>query len=155
MPLICTRKLLRSSSSRASRKVITTGMWSTSTVSISAPATTGRLNTVGDSTAIVRYGEGPLIVLANPAAVPGKKAPVHSLDEIIASGKFDPSVQNRLLQAQKTSPEGPDSDACKAEAAYREAFGAAVTKVMDDQRLDALVSPTRESRRSTAAERTS
>jgi tripartite-type tricarboxylate transporter receptor subunit TctC len=27
---------------------------------------------VGDFTAIVRYGEGPLIVLANPAAVPGK-----------------------------------------------------------------------------------
>jgi Asp-tRNA(Asn)/Glu-tRNA(Gln) amidotransferase A subunit family amidase len=75
-------------------------------------------------------------------ATRGKRAPVHSLDEIIASGKFDPSVQNRLLQAQKTSPEGPDSDACKAEAAYREAFGAAVTKVMDDQHLDALVYPT-------------
>jgi tripartite-type tricarboxylate transporter receptor subunit TctC len=27
---------------------------------------------VGDFTAIVRYGEGPLIVLANPSAVPGK-----------------------------------------------------------------------------------
>jgi tripartite-type tricarboxylate transporter receptor subunit TctC len=27
---------------------------------------------IGDFTAIVRYGEGPLIVLANPAAVPGK-----------------------------------------------------------------------------------
>jgi amidase len=35
-----------------------------------------------------------------------------------------------------------DSDACKADAAYREAFGAAITKVMDEQKLDALVYPT-------------
>lgn len=75
-------------------------------------------------------------------ATRGRRAPVHSLDEIIASGRFDPSVQPRLLQAQRATPEGPESDACRADAAYREAFGAAVTKVMDDQRLDALVYPT-------------
>jgi Asp-tRNA(Asn)/Glu-tRNA(Gln) amidotransferase A subunit family amidase len=72
----------------------------------------------------------------------GQNAPVHSLDEIIASGKFHPSVQGRLQGAQRGNPQGPDSDACKAEQAYREAFGAAVTKVMDDARLDALVYPT-------------
>jgi amidase len=75
-------------------------------------------------------------------ATRGKKAPVHSLEEIIASGRFDPSVQSRLQQAQRATPEGPESDACKADAAYREAFGAAVTKLMDEQRLDALVYPT-------------
>jgi Asp-tRNA(Asn)/Glu-tRNA(Gln) amidotransferase A subunit family amidase len=75
-------------------------------------------------------------------ATRGQRAPVRNLDEIIASGKFDPSVQNRLQQAQRATPEGPDSEACRAEMAYREAFGAAVTKVMDDQRLDALVYPT-------------
>jgi Asp-tRNA(Asn)/Glu-tRNA(Gln) amidotransferase A subunit family amidase len=75
-------------------------------------------------------------------ATRGKRAPVHSLEEIIASGKFDPSVQGRLTTAQRANPEGPDSDACKAEAAFREAFGAAITKVMDEQKLDALVYPT-------------
>ena len=73
----------------------------------------------------------------------GKSAPVHSLEEIVASGKFDPSTANRLKQAQSaTAGGGPDSDACKAEMAYREAFGAAITKVMDEQKLDALVYPT-------------
>ena len=76
-------------------------------------------------------------------ATRGQKAPVHSLDEIVASGKFDPSTQGRLKGALSgTTGGGPESDACRAEAAYREAFGAALTKVMDDQRLDALVYPT-------------
>ena len=76
-------------------------------------------------------------------ATRGKNAPVHSLDEIVASGKFDPSVANRLKGgASGTAGAGPDSDECKADAAYREAFGAAITKVMDEQRLDALVYPT-------------
>ena len=65
-----------------------------------------------------------------------------SLEEIVASGKFDPSVANRLKGALSGMTGGPDSDACKAEMAYREAFGAAITKVMDDQKLDALVYPT-------------
>ncbi len=73
----------------------------------------------------------------------GQKAPVHSLEEILASGRFDPSVANRLKQAQSgNAGAGPDSEACKAEASYREAFGAAITKVMDEQKLDALVYPT-------------
>src|SRR5262245_31813964 len=76
-------------------------------------------------------------------ATRGQKAPVHSLDEIIASGKFDPSAAGRLKNAASgPAGAGPDSDACKADAAYREAFGAAITKVMDEQRLDALVYPT-------------
>lgn len=76
-------------------------------------------------------------------ATRGAKAPVHSLDEIFASGKFDPSVAGRLKSAASGQiGGGPDTDACKAEAAYREAFGAAITKLMDDQKLDALVYPT-------------
>lgn len=74
-------------------------------------------------------------------ATRGKKAPVHSLDEIIASGKFDPSVAGRLKGGGQPGG-GPESEACKAEMAYREAFGVAVTKAMDDQKLDALVYPT-------------
>ena len=72
----------------------------------------------------------------------GDRVPVHNLDEIVASGKFHDSVKARLEQSQRTTPQGPDSDACKAEAAYREAFGAAVTKTMDELKLDAFVYPT-------------
>ncbi len=76
-------------------------------------------------------------------ATRGQNAPVHSLDEIVGSGKFEPSAANRLEQAASgNTGGGPDSDACKAEAAYREAFGAVITKVMDEQKLDALVYPT-------------
>ena len=75
----------------------------------------------------------------------GQKAPVHSLDEIIASPLFEKipaSSQSRLKQAQPSNPEGPESEACKAEMAFREAFGAAVTKAMDEMKLDAFVYPT-------------
>jgi Asp-tRNA(Asn)/Glu-tRNA(Gln) amidotransferase A subunit family amidase len=75
----------------------------------------------------------------------GQKAPVHSLDEILASPLFaeiPPASQQRLRQSSKGTPQGPESEACKADAAYREAFGASVTKTMDALTLDALVYPT-------------
>ncbi|HYN10976.1 MAG TPA: amidase family protein [Vicinamibacterales bacterium] len=79
-------------------------------------------------------------------ATRGQRAPVHSLDEIIASPLFEKipaSAQSRLKSAQGGAPpQGPDSNACKAEMAFREAFGAAVTKAMDDMKLDAFVYPT-------------
>jgi Asp-tRNA(Asn)/Glu-tRNA(Gln) amidotransferase A subunit family amidase len=75
-------------------------------------------------------------------ATRGQKAPVRNLDEIVASGKFDPSVAGRLKGMAVATPEGPASESCKAETAYREAFGAAVTMLMEDQKLDALVYPT-------------
>jgi Asp-tRNA(Asn)/Glu-tRNA(Gln) amidotransferase A subunit family amidase len=73
----------------------------------------------------------------------GDRVPVHTLEEIIASGKFHPSVQGRLTSAQQAAnAQGSDSDVCKADAAYRAAFGAAVTKAMDELKLDAFVYPT-------------
>ena len=72
----------------------------------------------------------------------GDRVPVHSLEEIIKSRRFHPSVQGRLESAQQSSPQGPGSDACKAEMAYRAAFGAAVTKTLDDLKIDAFVYPT-------------
>jgi len=72
----------------------------------------------------------------------GNRVPVHNLDEIVASGRFHESVRGRLEQAQRSSPQGPESSACKAEASYRDAFAAAVTKTMDDLKLDAFVYPT-------------
>ena len=75
----------------------------------------------------------------------GQKAPVRTLDDIMASpllSQLPESVQGRLKQSASANPQGPDSEACKANAAYREAFGAALTRVMDEARLDALVYPT-------------
>jgi Asp-tRNA(Asn)/Glu-tRNA(Gln) amidotransferase A subunit family amidase len=75
-------------------------------------------------------------------ATRGKNAPVKSLAEIVASGRFHPSIEQRLRRGLDSSPEGPESEACRAEMAYREAFGAAVTKTMDELKLDAFVYPT-------------
>lgn len=79
-------------------------------------------------------------------AARGAKAPAHSLDEIMASpavAAFPPSVKQRAQQAAAAPLGlGPDSDACKADAAYRAAFGAAVTTTMDELSLDALIYPT-------------
>ena len=75
-------------------------------------------------------------------AAQGDRVPVHSLEEIIKSRRFHPSVQVRLEAAQASSPQGSDSAACREEMRYRAAFGAAVTKTMDALTLDAFVYPT-------------
>ena len=73
----------------------------------------------------------------------GDRSPVHSLEEIIRSRSYHPSVQLRLERAQEgTDSNGPESVACKAEGDYREQFRAAVLKTMDAQKLDAFIYPT-------------
>lgn len=72
----------------------------------------------------------------------GARVPVKSLDEVIASRKFHPSIEVRLMNAQKSEPQGPDSDACKQEFSYRASFGNAVTKAMDEMKLTAFIHPT-------------
>ena len=68
--------------------------------------------------------------------------PVKSLDEIIQSRRFHPTVQRRLEQSQEGTENGPDTPACKAEADYREQVRAAVLKSMEAETLDAFVYPT-------------
>ena len=78
-------------------------------------------------------------------AAHGDRVPVKTLDEILVFpdlAKFPPSVQQRLRAQQDAAMNGPDTGACRADAAYREAFGAAVTKAMDDLKIDAFVYPT-------------
>jgi Asp-tRNA(Asn)/Glu-tRNA(Gln) amidotransferase A subunit family amidase len=75
-------------------------------------------------------------------AAQGDRVPVHSLEEIIRSRRFHPSVQARLEGAQQASAQGPDSAACRAETAFRAAFGAAVTKTMNELKLDVFAYPT-------------
>jgi amidase len=69
----------------------------------------------------------------------GDRAPVKSLADIVKSGRFHPTVQRRLEQAEQGAENGPESEACKAEQAYRDQVRAAVTKAMDAQELDAFV----------------
>jgi Asp-tRNA(Asn)/Glu-tRNA(Gln) amidotransferase A subunit family amidase len=75
-------------------------------------------------------------------ATRGQRAPVHSLKEIFASGRFSPTIRTRIERALNARSDGPHSDACKAEIAYRHAFAAALGKAMDAEQLDALLYPT-------------
>jgi Asp-tRNA(Asn)/Glu-tRNA(Gln) amidotransferase A subunit family amidase len=75
-------------------------------------------------------------------AAQGDRVPVHSLEEIIRSRRFHPSIETRLRSAQEGAENGPETPACKAEAEYRDRFRAAVLQAMDAQTLDAFVYPT-------------
>jgi amidase len=75
-------------------------------------------------------------------AAHGDRVPVKSLQDIIRSRGFHPSVELRLQRSQEGTENGHDTAACKAEAEYREAFRAAVLKTMDEQKLDGFVYPT-------------
>jgi Asp-tRNA(Asn)/Glu-tRNA(Gln) amidotransferase A subunit family amidase len=72
----------------------------------------------------------------------GEKVPVRSLAEVVKSGRFHPSVQRRLEQANDGAENGPDSAACQAEFSFREQVRKAVLAMMDAHALDALVYPT-------------
>jgi amidase len=72
----------------------------------------------------------------------GARVPVKSLEEIIRSRRFHPSVELRLTRAQEGAENGLDSDACRAEADYRDRYRAAVLAAMDAHQLDAYVYPT-------------
>jgi amidase len=70
------------------------------------------------------------------------QVPVVDLAAILKSGRFHPSTQKRLEDAEKGPENGPSSEACQADAAYRESFRQTVVKTMDRLKLDAFVYPT-------------
>jgi Asp-tRNA(Asn)/Glu-tRNA(Gln) amidotransferase A subunit family amidase len=72
----------------------------------------------------------------------GDRVPVKSLAEIVKSGRFHPTVRRQLEQGEQGVVNGPDTDACKAELAYRQRVRDAVNKSMDAQKIDAWVYPT-------------
>ncbi len=72
----------------------------------------------------------------------GDKAPMHSLDEIVKSRRFHPSIQARLESAQASEDVPGQSPGCMASDEYREKFRVAVVKLMDSMQLDALIYPT-------------
>jgi amidase len=67
---------------------------------------------------------------------------VDDLAAIVKGGKFHPTVQRRLEQAEQGPALGPETPECKAEMDYRERVRVAVLALMDGQKLDALVYPT-------------
>ena len=71
----------------------------------------------------------------------GPQAPMKSLANIIASGKFHPSIQKNLLDSQAALP--PDQNpSCLEAVGNRLRFARGVLKSMDDASLDAVVYPT-------------
>lgn len=72
----------------------------------------------------------------------GDKIPMKSLADVVKSRRFHPTVAQRLEQAEAGPSNGPETEACKAEMTYRAQVGAAVTKTMDAQKIDAWVYPT-------------
>ena len=72
----------------------------------------------------------------------GDRAPLHSLDEIIKSRRFHPSIQARLESAQAADDVPGETPGCRSRDAFREKLRAGVIALMDSARLDALVYPT-------------
>lgn len=75
-------------------------------------------------------------------AAQGASVPIKSLEDVLKSGAFHPSIQGRLEAAQAVT-QSPDSNPnCKARQRVRDALRAAVTQLMDSLSLDALIYPT-------------
>src|SRR5689334_20520571 len=72
----------------------------------------------------------------------GSRTPVKSLDEIIKSNRFHPSIQKRLELAQAVDVAPEKNPGCKDREDFREALRAGVSRAMDALKLDALVYPT-------------
>jgi Asp-tRNA(Asn)/Glu-tRNA(Gln) amidotransferase A subunit family amidase len=76
------------------------------------------------------------LAAASPAA------PVRTLDEIVRSRRWHPSIQPRLEYAQRATAPIDSQPGCAAGEARRAAVRTALLEVMDDHRLDAFVHPT-------------
>ena len=72
----------------------------------------------------------------------GSKAPQHTLDEIIKSRQFHPSIQVRLESAQAADDVPGESAGCRSREEFRGKLRVAVLKLMDSAQLDALLYPT-------------
>ena len=72
----------------------------------------------------------------------GGRTPVKTLDEVIKSGRFHPSIQKRLELAQAVEMAPDSNPGCASRERFRAGLRTAVLRVMDRLRLDALVYPT-------------
>jgi Asp-tRNA(Asn)/Glu-tRNA(Gln) amidotransferase A subunit family amidase len=67
---------------------------------------------------------------------------VQSLDQIVRSRKYHPSIETRLIAADTVALPPDSVPACQARQRVRDGLRDAVTRMMDRERLDAVVYPT-------------
>ncbi|HEX9166185.1 MAG TPA: amidase family protein [Gemmatimonadales bacterium] len=72
----------------------------------------------------------------------GDKVPVKSLEEVIRSRRFHPSIEKRLELAQAADVAPDVNPACASRDGFRAKLRAGVVRMMDSLRLEALVYPT-------------
>jgi Asp-tRNA(Asn)/Glu-tRNA(Gln) amidotransferase A subunit family amidase len=72
----------------------------------------------------------------------GGRTPIRTLDSIVASGRFHPSIRVRLERAQRATVPPDSSPGCAAAEQMRAGLRRAVQRVMEARRLDAFVYPT-------------
>lgn len=72
----------------------------------------------------------------------GAKTPVTTLEEIIKSRQFHPSIQVRLEGAQSSTDVPGQSRGCVSRDDFRAELRAAVMRLLEERKLDALIYPT-------------
>ena len=70
------------------------------------------------------------------------RTPVRTLDEIVASERFHPSIAQRLRGAQASTDHPETTPGCVARRTANSMLASAVTDAMDRHRVDALAYPT-------------
>lgn len=69
-------------------------------------------------------------------------APVHTIDEVLRSRKYHPTVEQRLRDAAAATELPETAPGCQSRERVRAALRVAVNQMMDSLQLDALVYPT-------------
>jgi amidase len=72
----------------------------------------------------------------------GDRVPVKSLEEIIRSRRFHPSIEGRLQSSQAAELAPDQNPGCKSREEFRARLRSGVLRLLDSLRLDALVYPT-------------
>ena len=72
----------------------------------------------------------------------GDKTPMHTLEDIIKSRRFHPSIQGRLEAAQAADEVPGQTPGCRSRDEFRAKLRAGVVTLMDAGKLDALLYPT-------------
>jgi Asp-tRNA(Asn)/Glu-tRNA(Gln) amidotransferase A subunit family amidase len=70
------------------------------------------------------------------------RVPVKTLEEVIRSRRFHPSIEKRLELSQAVEQEPDDNPGCRSRDEFRARLRAGVLAVMEANRLDAMVYPT-------------
>src|SRR5206468_10174083 len=72
----------------------------------------------------------------------GDRAPMHSLQDIVSSRRFHPSIQLRLETSQAADDVPGETPGCRSRVTFRSELRDAVVRLMDEGHFDALVYPT-------------